>query len=457
MRAFYADISHWALEDPSRWAQWTAPNPVTARDLLGQNKQKRRATARMHQRTRELPPVLPALVTAAARRRREAEELLAAASAAKPGEMFEAGGERLCGVSIPTDSAKGGRPGAVYALAQNGSLTLEEDIAFWAWAIVEVLRHTGVRKEEMLEITHRSLVAYKLPTTGEVIPLLQITPSKTDRERLLVVSPELAEVLAAIIHRVRAGNERMPLVARYDQAERVHSPPLPFLFQRPWGLANHAITHGRVKELLDRTVTSAGLTGSDGKPMRFTPHDFRRIFATEAVASGLPVHIAARSWAMTPSTTQAYVAIYDNDVIDHHRAFIARRRSLRPGEEYREPTDTEWEEFLTHFERRKVELGVCGRAYGTPCEHEHACIRCPMLRPDPKQLPRLTEIIENLHARVTEANERGWLGEIGGLETSLAAAEQKLVAMQRAASSPAIVELGMPRHTLGAGPGEISR
>lgn len=117
---------------------------------------------------------------------------------------------------------------------------------------------------------------------------------------------------------------------------------------------------------------------------------------------------------------------------------------MRPSEEYREPTDAEWEEFLTHFERRKVELGVCGRAYGTPCEHEHACIRCPMLRPDPKQLPRLTEIIENLHARVAEANERGWLGEIEGLETSLAAAEQKLVSMHRAASSATTVELGLP-------------
>ena len=449
VRAFYADISHWALEDPSRWAQWTAPNPVTGRDLLGQNKQKRRATARMHQRTRELAPVLPTLVIAAERHRREAEELLAAATAAQPGEVFEAGGERLSRVSIPTDSAKGGRPGVVYARApgdgQRRNLTLEDEHAFWAWAIVEFLRHTGVRIEEMLEITHRSLVAYKLPTTGEVIPLLQITPSKTDRERLLVVSPELAEVLAAIIHRVRAGNEHMPLVARYDQAERVHSQPLPFLFQRPWGLANHAFTHGRVKELLDRIVASAGLTGADGKPVRFTPHDFRRMFATEAVASGLPVHIAAKILGHdTLATTQAYVAIYDNDVIDHHRAFIARRRLLRPSEEYREPTDAEWEEFLTHFERRKVELGVCGRAYGTPCEHEHACIRCPMLRPDPKQLPRLTEIIENLHARVAEANERGWLGEIEGLETSLAAAEQKLASMHRAGSSTTTVELGLP-------------
>jgi hypothetical protein len=287
----------------------------------------------------------------------------------------------------------------------------------------------------MLELTHRSLAAYTLPSAGEVIPLLQITPSKTDRERLLVVSPELAEVLAMVIHRVRAGKDRLPLVTRYDGAERLHSPPLPFLFQRPWGLSNVCFTHLRVKQHLDATATAAGITGTDGRPVRFTPHDFRRIFATEAVATGLPVHIAAKLLGHeTLATTQAYVAVYDDQVIDHHRAFIARRRSTRPSVEYREPTDAEWDEFLGHFERRKVELGSCGRAYGTPCQHEHACIRCPMLRPDPKQAGRLIEIIENLDDRLVEAHDHGWLGEIEGLEASLAAAHQKLTWMEQASA-----------------------
>ena len=78
-----------------------------------------------------------------------------------------------------------------------------------------------------------------------------------------------------------------------------------------------------------------------------------------------------------------------------------------------------------------MELGVCGRAYGTPCQHEHACVRCPMLRPDLNQLPRLVEIIDNLHARLVEAHDRGWLGEVEGLVASLASAEQKLSTMRR--------------------------
>jgi hypothetical protein len=74
-----------------------------------------------------------------------------------------------------------------------------------------------------------------------------------------------------------------------------------------------------------------------------------------------------------------YVAVFEEDLIRHYQAFLDRRRSRRPNEEYRPATDAEWKEFQQHFDKRKVELGSCGRPYGTPCVHEHACVRCPML------------------------------------------------------------------------------
>jgi hypothetical protein len=411
--------------------------------------------SRMHQRIRELTPLLPRLVDAAHTRRTTADQMLTAAQRVAPGEVFSSAGHTLRRAVLATDPALGGtgRPGVVYAVAADAgdgttpddrgarrNLTLEAEKAFWAWACVEVFRHTGVRIEEMLEITHRSFVSYTLPATGEVIPMLQITPSKTDKERLLVISPELAAVFAEIIGRVRDGQAQLPLVSRYDHAERLHSPALPFLFQRRWGLRTQAITHMRVKELLDELVTAAGITNPDGSPARFSPHDFRRIFATEAVNSGLPVHITAKILGHESlATTQTYVAVYDQDVIEHHRAFLARRRATRPSEEYREPTDSEWDEFLGHFAKRTLELGTCGRAYGTGCQHEHACIRCPMLRPDPAQQPRLEQIIATLTERLAEATQHGWLGDVDGLQVSLEAARHKLVQMRRTATN-----LGMP-------------
>ncbi|WP_202911731.1 tyrosine-type recombinase/integrase [Segeticoccus rhizosphaerae] len=455
VRAFYADLSHWALEDPARWAKWAAPSPVDSRDLAGLTKANKHRQARMHQRIRELAPLLPRLVDTAHARRVTAEDLLAAATQAAPGQLFSAAGQTLRRALLVSDPALGGnsRPGVIYAVEPEAgetptpdakrrrrNLTVEADRAFWAWACVEVFRHTGVRIEEMLEITHRSFVSYTLPATGEVIPMLQITPSKTDKERLLVISPELAAVFATIIHHVRDGNEHLPLVTRYDSPERIHTAPLPFLFQRRWGMRDQSFTHGYVKKLLDELVKAAGVANPDGSPARFSPHDFRRIFATEAVAAGLPVHITAKILGHESlTTTQTYLAVYDQDVIDHHRAFLARRRATRPSQEYREPTDSEWDEFLGHFAKRKLALGTCGRAYGTGCQHEHACIRCPMLRPDPTQQPRLEEIITNLTERITEATERGWLGDVDGLRASLDAAQHKLTQMRRTATN-----LGMP-------------
>ena len=448
VRAFYADLTHWALEDPGRWGAWAVPSPVTSRDLAGMGKQRQHSLSRMHQRIRELAPVLPALVSSAETQKGQAGALLAAALAVGSGEVFSSDGLELR--RLPP-SASGGRPGVIFAEAVDGSgsrinVTLLEDYAFWAWAIIEILRHTGIRVEELLELTHRSFIAYTLPDTGEVVPLLQIAPSKTDRERLLVVSPELAEALAAVIARVRGDNAHIPLVSRYDGAERTHSAALPFLCQRPTGVRNQTFSIAFVKQLLDRVVAISPIPAADGTALRFTPHDFRRVFATEAAAAGLPVHILAKILGhQTIATTQIYVAIYDQDVLDHHRAFIARRRSLRPSDEYREPTDAEWDDFVGHFAKRKVELGTCGRAYGTRCQHEHACVRCPMLRPDPAQHRRLEEIIVNLHERLAEARDRGWLGEIEGLQASLAGADQKLASMLRtAATVSSAVQLGMP-------------
>ncbi|MFF3493235.1 hypothetical protein ACFYWS_17965 [Streptomyces sp. NPDC002795] len=68
-----------------------------------------------------------------------------------------------------------------------------------------------------------------------------------------------------------------------------------------------------------------------------------------------------------------------------------------------------------------------------------------MLRPDPAQRARLTEIRENLLARITEAEREEWLGEIEGLEISLAGAQDKLALLDaEQARTRRTVDLGMP-------------
>jgi len=245
---------------------------------------------------------------------------------------------------------------------------------------------------------------------------------------------------------VRGGRATVPLTALYDKHDRVWIPPAPVLFQHRRGPHHEPLSDGTIRRYIHHTLAVSGLTDASSAPLTYTPHDFRRLFATDVIRSGLPPHIAAKVLGHVDlGTTMGYAAIYPEDVIAHHRAYIARRRALRPAEEYRTLTVEEWDQFLNHFELRKVALGVCTRDFGTPCAHEHSCVRCPLLRPDPAQRARLEEIRDNLTARIAEAEQHGWLGEIAGLQASLAAAEQKLEAMsQLAARHGGSTHLGMP-------------
>jgi hypothetical protein len=265
-----------------------------------------------------------------------------------------------------------------------------------------------------------------------VVALLVIAPSKTDRERVIPMSAELFHSIAAIIRRHTRTGRTIPLVSRWDPYEKTWSTRLPFLFQRKHGstpgvMSPAAITHRlrqRCTELADRHPEFRGV--------RFTPHDFRRLFATDLVNHGLPIHIgAALLGHLNLQTTRGYVAVFNDDLVRHYALFLEERRRRRPAEEYRPATDAEWAEFEEHFDKRKVELGTCGRPYCTPCAHEHACVRCPMLHIDPKMLPRLDELESDLITRRGRAQAEGWLGELEGIDLTLAFLNQKREQAQR--------------------------
>ncbi|WP_460060701.1 integrase [Streptomyces sp. YKOK-I1] len=162
--------------------------------------------------------------------------------------------------------------------------------------------------------------------------------------------------------------------------------------------------------------------------------------------NGLPPHIAQILAGHDGiSTIMRDQAIYPLEAIEAHRAFIARNRATRPSEEYRNPTNGEWDKFLGHFERRKLSIRTCGRVFGTPSIHEHVCIRCPMLPPDPAQRPRLIEIRDNLTDRIAEGERAGWLSGIEDLKASLGAADAKLAQLDaQSARVQRAIDPGMP-------------
>ena len=443
VRAFYLDLAEWALDDPARWGPWVAPCPIRPEDLE-RRKFTRRRKARMDARTRDRLPVLPVLARTAARWRDDAQALLAAARLAEPGQEFTAAGQTLLRAARPH-----GDPRNVWArdpaTGRQRLLNREEDHAFWAWAIIEVLRSTGIRAEELLELSHHSLVQYRLPDTGELVPLLQIAPSKTDAERLLVVSPELADVLSAIICRVRGSDGAVPLVRGRDRHELIWLPPSPLLFQRRTRTENHVITGNFVADRLDDALARTGLTDpAAGGPLRFTPHDFRRLFITDAILQRPAA--AHRPGHRRPPGHQRHHGLQGRLPRGGHQvppgvpgpaAGAAAHRGI-PGAHRRGMAGVPRPLPAAQGLHRNLRPGVRHPLHPRARLHP---LPDALARPRPAH--RLAEIRDNLTARIAEAQQKGWLGEVEGLQVSLAGAKEKLAQIdRRQASRPA----SRPRH-----------
>ncbi|QJY50783.1 site-specific integrase [Pseudonocardia broussonetiae] len=452
VRALYLDLQGWATQEPEQWARWVATCPISSRDVKARAKARRRTKERMDNRTRVLQPLLPVLVAAVEHRREHMAQLLGAATTAEAGQRITVDDRhytRLFSAGDARHQRIHGRPNIRVLDEQSGrpvNVTSGEDTAFWEWACVETLRHTGARNEEVLELSQLSIRQYVRPN-GEVVALLVIAPSKTDRERVIPMTAELFHVIACIIRRLTRGRPAIALATRYDKAEHVTSEPQPFLFQRTIGQRTEVITPGSLREMLFRLCAGLAVTHPQLATIRFTPHDFRRLFATDLANHGLPIHIgAALLGHLNLQTFHGYVAVFHEDVIRHYQTHLANRRAGRSIGEYRAVTKDEWGEFEQHFDKRKVELGNCGRPYATPCEHEHACVRCPMLRIDPKMIARLDEIHTDLLARRDHAHAQGWLGEIEGIDLTLRFLGEKRAETLRQArfSRDSLTPVGMP-------------
>ncbi len=85
------------------------------------------------------------------------------------------------------------------------------------------------------------------------------------------------------------------------------------------------------------------------------------------VNHGLPIHIGATLLGhLDLETTRGYVAVFEEDVVRHYQAHLARRRTMRPTEEYRPVTDHERTEFQQHFDKRKLSVPIRTRPRVTP-------------------------------------------------------------------------------------------
>ncbi|MFC9982871.1 hypothetical protein [Gordonia sp. NPDC127522] len=250
VRTMYFDINLWATHEPEKWAHWAAPCPVPRSDIRMLMNHRHRVRERTHATIRTLQPLLPALIDAVATRYETWRTLLDAATGVDDRLQFSVGDRTYTRIYSREDRsliAQGATPRVRvhdHQADKGIDVTRQEDAAFWGWAIVETLRHSGLRIEELTELSQLSVRQYRRPN-GEVIALLVVAPSKTDRERVIPMSAELFHVIACIIRRIAAGKSTVPLATRYDDYERITSDPQPFLFQTPHRPTHRSDDHRR--------------------------------------------------------------------------------------------------------------------------------------------------------------------------------------------------------------------
>lgn len=187
VRSFYYDLHTWAADEPEQWGPWVASCPVPPSELRGLAKRRRRINERSADRTRQRQPLLPLLVRHVEERYDRTRTLLEQASAAAANTSFTHDGRTYRRVQTQEDLTRirSGHRTPVRVRDDIGQLIqieAEEETAFWDWASVETLRHSGVRIEELCEVSHLSIRHYQR-SNGEMVALLVISPSKTDRER----------------------------------------------------------------------------------------------------------------------------------------------------------------------------------------------------------------------------------------------------------------------------------
>ena len=118
-------------------------------------------------------------------------------------------------------------------------LTTEEDRAFWAWAAIEVLRATGVRVEELVELSHHSLVHTGCPALASWCRCCRSPRPRPTPSGSWSSAPNSPTCSAPSSPHPRRRPGRPPGPA-YDGHERLWRPPAPVLFQRRFRAENRS-------------------------------------------------------------------------------------------------------------------------------------------------------------------------------------------------------------------------
>jgi integrase len=285
---------------------------------------------------------------------------------------------------------------------------------------ITVLRHTGLRIGELLDLELDHLVDYGPNGTWLRVPL-----GKLNNERSVPVDDTVLEALDDW------------LTHRPSQRARPHPRDghlADFIFvERGRRLGTTRIQRG-----LRDAVVAAGLIGPDGQPLRVVAHQLRHTWATELANTGMSMQaLMTLLGHRSPEMTIRYARLASPTLkaaYDQAAGKIARRIPIAPVGRPATPDRVEW--LAAEMLKTRVAHGYCSRDLAADaCTYANICETCPNFATTAEFAPAIEAQLADVRQLRNDAEARGWTSETARHQRVITSLESHLRRLARESST----------------------
>ena len=285
----------------------------------------------------------------------------------------------------------------------------------FARVAITVLRHTGLRIGELLELELDAIADYGTNGTWLRVPI-----GKLNNERSVPLDDVALEAFDEW------------LTHRDQQRARPH-PRDGHLADFIFAEHGHHLGTARIQRGLRDAVTATGLTGPDDHPLRVVAHQLRHTWATELANAGMSLQaLMTLLGHRNPEMTIRYARLSSPTLkaaYDQAAGKIARRIPVAPAGRPATPDRVEW--LAAEMLKTRVAHGYCSRDLAAEaCPYANICETCPNYTTTANFAAALEAQLDDIRALRDDATQRGWTSEtarhqriITSLETHLRRAD----------------------------------
>ncbi len=267
----------------------------------------------------------------------------------------------------------------------------------FAQVAIKVLRHTGLRVGELLDLELDSLMDFGVSGTWLRVPL-----GKLNDERAVPLDATALESLAGWLA-VRSPQRALP----HPRDGRLCD----FVFVE----RGRRLGPGRIQQGLAQAVELCGLEGRDGQALRVVAHQLRHTWATELVNAGMSLQaLMTLLGHHSPEMTVRYARLASPTLraaYDDAARKVAKRIPVAAVGRPAVPDRLSW--LASEMLKTRLAHGYCARELAAEaCPYANICETCPNFVAGHEFIPGIEAQLADVRALRDDATERHWESEV---------------------------------------------